>query len=107
MRSCTMKKMKPLLARIRLKIENEEKKSAGGIVLVQDDRQLTGSEYGIVEEIGEFAYSPPIGDGRVPIKVGDRVMIKRYAGTQFFDLDNKVRYRIVQDDDILAVETDE
>lgn len=99
-----MKMYKPTLARIRLRIETGEQVLDSGIVIPTNERSITGSEIGVVEEIGPMAFSPPIGDGEVPFQVGDRVLIKRYAGTEFKSKDGRIRYRMVQDDDILGID---
>ena len=92
-------KMRPLHDRVIVKREEEERKSAGGIVIpdtaaekpVRGDVVAVGS--GKVLENGE---SRP-----VDVKVGDKVLFGKYSGTEV-KIDGK-DYIVMREDDIMAI----
>jgi co-chaperonin GroES (HSP10) len=55
-----------------------------------------------VLEIGKDAFKA-YGDGEPWCKVGDRVMITKYCGEDRIDYKTGILYRIINDDDIIAV----
>jgi chaperonin GroES len=93
--------IKPLYDRVVIKkIEDAERKTAGGIVLpdsVQDKKGLRGE----IVAVGEGKL---LDNGTVrplAIKVGDKVAYAEYSGRAIrFD---DVEYQIVKEEDILAV----
>lgn len=79
-----------------------ETKTAGGIILVTNDRDEWAVQEGVIDALSPHAFSYaewPEG-ARVP-QVGDRVMFAKYAGTIVER--NGVKVRICKDKDIVAV----
>jgi co-chaperonin GroES (HSP10) len=79
-----------------------EKKSESGIILhapTEEDRAQLAQCFGQVVEIGPIAW---VDEGQARCKVGDRVIFRRYAGEQF-DGDDGVKYRLMNDKDVLAI----
>ncbi|MFO7850745.1 MAG: co-chaperone GroES [Spirochaetia bacterium] len=85
-------KIKPLGDRVLVKLEEVEEKTAGGIFIPQTAQEKT--QTGIVEAVGE--------DESITVKVGQKVMYDKYAGTQVSDNEG-TDYLLVSYDDILAV----
>ncbi len=90
-------KIKPLADRVVIKMLEAEEKTKGGII-------LTGS----AQEKPEIAEVVAVGPGGVvdgekvvmEVKVGDKVIISKYAGTEV-KIDG-VEYTILRQSDILA-----
>lgn len=107
-----MSKMRvPVAHRVLVKLEgidSGEQKSEAGIILrrglTQDEirREMAAQEEGTVVAIGPTAFKD-FGDGTEWCKVGDKVFIVRYSGTNFIDEDTKEMFRIINDDDIYAL----
>ncbi|MCS7298537.1 MAG: co-chaperone GroES [Spirochaetia bacterium] len=87
-------KVKPLGDRLLVKVLQVEEKTKGGIYIPQTAQEKT--QQGIVEEIGD----PDL----VKVKVGQKVIYDKYAGTQI-KID-EVEYLILKNDDVLAVVED-
>lgn len=87
-------KVKPLGDRLLVKVLQVEEKTKGGIYIPQTAQEKT--QQGIVEEIGD----PEL----VKVKVGQKVIYDKYAGTQI-KIDD-VEYLILKNDDVLAVVED-
>ena len=83
--------LKPLHKNVILRKEEEEKKTASGIILTETAK--TKSSIAVVAAIGK--------DADVNIKENDKVVYKEYSGTKV-TLD-EVEYIIIEDEDILAV----
>jgi chaperonin GroES len=85
-------KVKPLADRVMVKLEKNEAKTAGGIIIPDTAQEKT--QQGTVVEVG---------DDKDVIKVsaGQKVMYDKYAGTQV-KIDG-VEYLILKMSDILAV----
>ena len=66
-------KVKPLGDRVLVKMEEMEAKTAGGILIPQTAQEKT--QQGIVLAVGE--------DEAIKVKVNDRVIYDKYAGTTF------------------------
>lgn len=79
-----------------------EKKSESGIILhapTEEDRIQLAQCFGQVVDIGPIAWA----DEGVPrCKIGDKIIFRRYAGEQF-DGDDGVKYRLMNDKDIMAI----
>lgn len=91
--------IKPLFDRVVIKRMEEEKVSAGGIVI--PDSATEKPVKGEVLAVGE-GKSLDNGSVRAPkVKVGDKVLFGKYAGTEF-KLDGQ-EILVVKEDDILAV----
>jgi len=93
--------MKVLGHRVLLEMVSEvkeEKRSEGGIILAKEEKVYEeDSEIGIVRQIGATAYKD-LGEGEPWIKVGDRVMIARYAGKK---VPGHKLLRVVNDEEVI------
>ena len=91
--------LKPLHDRVVIKRMEEEKVSAGGIVIPD-----SATEKPIRGEVVAVGEGKPLDNGSVralKVKAGDKVLFVKYAGTEV-----KVEgteYLVVREDDILAV----
>jgi chaperonin GroES len=91
-------KIRPLNDRILVLREDEEQKSAGGIVI--PDTAKEKPQRGKVVAVGAGKMDK---DGkRIPleVKVGDRILFGKYAGTEI-KIDN-VEHVFMREDDILS-----
>lgn len=91
--------IKPLHDRVLVRRVEETTKTAGGII-IPDTAKEKPSE-GVVEAVGNGKMAP---DGKVApmsVKVGDRVLFGKYAGTEV-KLEGESRL-IIREEDILAV----
>ena len=68
-------KVKPLLDRVMVKLEKNEAKTAGGIIIPDTAQEKT--QQGTVVAVGAGTEKNP-----VIVKTGDKVMYDKYAGTQ-------------------------
>ncbi|WP_395770722.1 co-chaperone GroES [Arenimonas sp.] len=91
--------IKPLHDRVVIKRMEEEKLSAGGIVI--PDSATEKPVKGEVLAVGE---GKPLDNGNVrapKVKVGDKVLFGKYAGTEIKH--EGVDILVVKEDDILAI----
>ena len=91
--------IKPLYDRVVIKRMEEEKMSAGGIVIPD-----TAAEKPIKGEVVAVGEGKALDNGslRAPkVKVGDKVLFGKYSGTEV-KLDGS-DYLVVKEDDIFAV----
>jgi chaperonin GroES len=85
-------KIKPLADRVLIKVVDETtEKTAGGLYIPQTAQEKT--QTGVVEAIGS--------DETITVKVGDKVMYDKYAGTTIKT--NNEEKLLVRMSDILAV----
>src|ERR1700722_19152504 len=92
-------KIRPLADRLVVKRVKEEEKSKGGIIIPD-----TAKEKPIEGEVIAVGSGKILEDGtvrKVDLKVGDRVLFGKYAGTEV-KIDGEDRL-IVREDDILGV----
>lgn len=92
-------KIKPLRDKVLIKVEEEEEKTAGGIYL--PDTAKEKPQRGIVVAVGDGRMTD---EGKlipISVKVGDRVIFSKYAGTEI-KLDGE-KHVILSADDIYAV----
>jgi len=68
-------KVKPLADRVMVKLEKNEAKTAGGIIIPDTAQEKT--QQGVVVEVGAGTEKDPI-----TVKPGQKVMYDKYAGTQ-------------------------
>jgi chaperonin GroES len=85
-------KVKPLVDRVLIKVQESESKTAGGIIIPQTAQEKT--QIGLVVAIGTDT-------DVIKVKEGDKVMYDKYAGTQI-KIDG-VEHLIVKMSDILAI----
>ena len=92
-------KIRPLQDRVIVKRLEEEEKSAGGIIIPD-----TAKEKPMGAEVIAVGKGKVTDDGKVipmEVKVGDKVLIGKYAGTEV-KIDG-VEHLIMREDEILAV----
>ena len=82
--------IKPLGERVLVKMDKVEEKTAGGIFIPQTAQEKT--QIAVVEAIGEDVKT---------IKVGQKILHDKYAGTQV-KMDNE-EYLILNIKDVLAI----
>ncbi|MDA8424678.1 MAG: co-chaperone GroES [Treponema sp.] len=85
-------KVRPLIDRVLIKVQESESKTAGGIIIPQTAQEKT--QTGVVAAIGTDT-------DVIKVKEGDKVMYDKYAGTQI-KIDG-VEHLIVKMSDILAI----
>ncbi len=91
--------LKPLGDRVIIKVLEKEEKTSSGIVL--PDKAKEKPQEGEVKAVGEGRI---LDDGtrvQMDVKVGDKVIFSKYAGSEV-KLDGE-EYLILRQDDILAV----
>lgn len=103
--------VKPVGYRVLVKLkkidENAEVKSEGGIITqVRSEsrielEQRAGTE-AYVMEVGPTAFQA-YDDGKPWCKVGDLVVIAKYAGVDLNDVEEDEIYRLINDQDVIAV----
>ncbi len=92
-------KLKPLNDRVVVKRIEEEQKTAGGIIIPD-----TAKEKPIQGEVIAVGNGKIMDDGSrrpLDVKVGDRVLYSKYAGTDIKVEDEELL--IMREDDILAI----
>jgi chaperonin GroES len=85
-------KVKPLADRVMVKLDKNEAKTAGGIIIPDTAQEKT--QQGIVVEVGDDQEV-------IKVKAGQKVMYDKYAGTQI-KIDG-VDHLILKMADIIAV----
>ena len=85
-------KVKPLADRVMVKLEKNEAKTAGGIIIPDTAQEKT--QQGVVVEIGDDK-------DVIKVKAGQKVMYDKYAGTQI-KIDG-IEHLILKMSDIIAV----
>lgn len=91
--------IKPLYNNILLKKVEAQNKTSSGIIISQKQED---EEYALVEAVSDLK-EVKIGDRvyEMPLKKGDKVMFKKYSGTEIKDGDED--YILIKAEDILAV----
>ncbi|MBK1644494.1 co-chaperone GroES [Thiocapsa imhoffii] len=92
-------KLRPLHDRVVVRRQEEERTSAGGI-LIPD----TATEKPIQGEVIAVGNGKPLDNGdirRLDVKVGDKVLFGKYSGTEVKVTDEKLL--VMREEDILAV----
>jgi chaperonin GroES len=85
-------KVKPLADRVMVKLERNEAKTAGGIIIPDTAQEKT--QQGVVVEVGDDK-------DVIKVKPGQKVMYDKYAGTQI-KIDGE-EHLILKMADIIAV----
>lgn len=90
---------------VKVNAENEEYDLGNGKIfcIPKSDRAIRGEELGEVLAIGSMAFKEPVGDGTSPIKIGDKVFFKRYAGTDFSRSIPNSMFRMIYDSDVVGI----
>jgi len=91
-------KIKPLADRVVIKVLEAEEKTASGIVL--PDKAKEKPQEGEVMAVGGGRILENGTRVEMDVKVGDRILFSKYAGTEV-KLEGK-EYMIMRQDDILA-----
>ncbi len=92
--------IKPLFSNVLIRPEEAETKTSGGII-IPDSAQKNESTVGIVMAVGEGHISPKGDQEKIIVKVGDRVMYKKWGGNEV-KVEGK-EWTIVEQKDILAI----
>ena len=87
-------KVKPLADRVMVKLEKNEAKTAGGIIIPDTAQEKT--QQGVVVGTG-----PGTEKEKITVKSGDKIMYDKYAGTQI-KIDGE-EHLILKMSDIIAV----
>lgn len=90
-------KLKPLADNILLKAAEAEETTSSGIILATTNKESSG----IFDVV---AAGPGTKDAPVTVKVGDKVVVGKYTGSEF-KLDGE-DYKFVKQDEILAIVTE-
>lgn len=91
--------------RILVKADPIETTTAGGIVLVQNEKlEAAGQQFGTVIGIGDTCWTDAKGEdlGQWCAK-GDKILFSRHAGRFVYDPDDNEEYMIMNDTDVIAV----
>jgi len=92
--------LRPLADRVVVKPSDREEVTASGIVL--PDTVKEKPQEGVIEAVGNGKYNETTGKRvELDVKVGDRVMFAKYAGSEV-KID-ETEYLILSEKDILAV----
>lgn len=97
--SKTAQSIKPLFSNVLIKPLEAETKTAGGIYLPDNAKEKP--QVGIVMAVGEGNVTPKGEQEKMVVKVGDRVMYKKWGGNEV-KVGNE-EWTIVEQKDILAV----
>lgn len=91
--------------RVLIKPEIVEEKTQGGIILAATtkDRDQQATMRGTVVSVGINAWKA-FDDGQPWANVGDQVVFRKYAGEVVKD--GEIEYRVVNDEDVLCIETE-
>lgn len=83
-------KLKPFRNQILVKVNVEEQKTSGGIVLPsKTGHNKTSHEVGTIIDIGPLAFVDH-NPGEMKPQIGDKILFSRYAGT-FVDAESSIR----------------
>lgn len=104
--------LKPAGYRVLIKADPVEEKSKGGIITVTPDNEKmekAGNVKGVVKDIGPLAFKAfaPNHTGEPWCTAGDWVVYAKYAGKTIIDPYSDEEYIICNDEDVVAVITEE
>ncbi len=95
----TTENIKPLFSNVLIKPVDAEEKTASGIILPDSAKEKP--QVGLVMAVGEGHISPKGDKEKMVVKVGDRVMYKKWGGNEV-KVGNE-EWTIVEQKDILAI----
>lgn len=99
-------KLRPIHNKLIVRVDREaEERSAGGIILEATEKARMARREGVVEALGTLCFSD-MGDGESLVKVGEKVIFAKYAGTELGKNDKGEELRALNDIDIIAVRED-
>jgi len=85
--------------------DGDRQQKEGHVILTHStddyEREREFQERGAIVDIGPSAYNLSHHD-KAWVKIGDRVLYKKYDGHKFLDEETGKLYRIVNDEDIIA-----
>jgi len=87
--------------RVMVEPESGEKKTDSGLIIA-DSKGRSEQEIGKLVAVGSLAWTD-YGDGKPWAEVGDRVLYSKYGGKMISDPGSGIEYRILSDEDIVAV----
>lgn len=93
-----MRKFKPLMNKLIIKIV-KEKKTNGGIIIPDNSLEHNAREEGIVQTVGTYCFDE---DDVKPVN-GDIVAIARYGGKSLGRDENDDEWRVIKDIDVLCI----
>lgn len=97
--------IKPAGHRLLVKLKEADKVSKGGIKLFPDsdqERRTLGMQKAYVVEIGFQAFKD-FSCGSNWCEVGDLIYMKKYAGEDIVNPETEELYRLINDEDVLAI----
>lgn len=99
-----MTTIEPAGHRVLVKVEEVEKKTAGGIIIADTirDKMTEANIFGTIVKIGQNAWKA-FDDGIPWAKEGDRVAFAKYGGFVIEDPNTKEQFRLLNDEDITAI----
>ena len=95
----TQSNIKPLFSNVLIKPLEAESKTASGIILPENVKEKP--QEGIVMAVGEGHINPKGEKEKMIVKVGDKVMYKKWGGNEV-KVENE-EWTIVEQKDILAI----
>jgi chaperonin GroES len=94
-----MQNIKPLFSNVLIKPLEAEEKTASGIIIPDTIKEKP--QVGLIMAVGEGNVTPKGDREKMIVKVGDRVMYKKWGGNEI-KVENE-EWTIVEQKDILAV----
>ena len=95
--------------RIMIKPQELKKKTESGILIEYGENEAlekAGLTQGTVVQVGPDAYKTMYVSGYAPApwcKVGDEIIHAKYIGFEVTDPETNVQYRLINDEDVIAV----
>lgn len=100
----------PVGHKILVKVEEADLKTDWGFEVVSENKRLENAAQiiGELHSVGSQAWKAfgPDFSGEPWAKVGDKVLFAKYAGEVVTDPETEEQYRMMNDDDIIAVVTE-
>jgi co-chaperonin GroES (HSP10) len=97
-----MRKFRPIRQNFTVKII-KEKKTAGGIIMLDTSKEHMAKEEGIIIALGEDMFPDALSTNRPDVKLGDVVAFARYGGKHMDTDDQGNEIRALRDIDIICV----
>ena len=97
----SLMKIRPLYDRVVIRRQDEEEKTAGGILLPSNAQEKPNQ--GEVIAVGDGAVQDDGSKRSLEVKVGDRVVFGQYAGSNTVRTEDEEELIIMREDEIYAV----
>ena len=91
--------IRPLYDNVLLKKEKASRETASGIIITQKETNEEFARVAAISDCKEIKVHDKVYE--MPLKVGDRVMYKKYSGTEVKDKDEE--YILINAENILAI----